>query len=387
MPRSPEEELTALDAGGLRRHLATWDGPQGRMARCGGQERVTFASNDYLGLAAHPTLAEAACRAARDHGIGAGAARLLGGGRRPHADLEDALARFKGSEAALTFGSGFAAGTGTLAALLRPGDTVILDKLSHACLVDGARASGATLRVFPHNDLDQLDDRLRRASEKMGDGARLLVVTESVFSMDGDSPPLAAIVDLKDRYGAWLMLDEAHATGVRGPGGRGLAFELGLAGRVEIQMGTLSKALGTHGGFVAASRPIVDLLVNKARPFIYATAPPPPVAAAASAALDLCQSSDGDARRARLVGHRALFADLTGAPVPENPIIPWIIGGEEDALDAALALDQAGLHVPAVRYPTVARGAARLRISLSAAHLDRDVELLVETLPRRFPGG
>jgi 8-amino-7-oxononanoate synthase len=295
---------------------------------------------------------------------------------RPHAALEEALAAFKSAQAALVFGSGFAAGTGVIPAILDKGDVVVLDKLSHACLIDGARASGATLRVYGHNRVDQLEDILR-ASRAKSPEARILVVTESVFSMDGDSCPLAEIVEAKDRHGAWLLLDEAHATGVIGPGGRGLAAALGLSSRIEFQMGTLSKALGCHGGFVAASRVMVDLLINRCRPFIYATAPPPLISAACLAALEICSSGEGDQRRVALDANRLALARVLRAPQPSiSPIFPFIVGAEDEAVALAASLLDAGILAPAIRYPTVAKGSARLRFTVTAGHRPDDLAAL-----------
>lgn len=376
MTRDPRDELAELETAGLRRRLRVLDSPQGPSMVIEGRTVRNFSSNDYLGLAAHPALAEAAARAARDFGFGAGAARLVCGTLRPHADLEETLARFKHTEAALAFGTGFAAGHGTLTALAGKDDFIVLDKLSHASLVDGARASGATVRVFAHNKVDQLVSCLRWARQRASARARLIVVTESVFSMDGDRAPLPEIVAAKDEFGAWLILDEAHATGVFGPQGRGCAAEAGLADRVEIQLGTLSKALGAHGGFIAGSRPLVDLLVNKARPFIYATAPPVPVVAAARAAVELAASGEGDARRARLHEVMRALAEILGVAPVASPILPLSVGAEEEALRVSARLLDAGIFAPAIRYPTVPRGQARLRFSASAAHSDDDLKAL-----------
>ena len=382
MTRDPRDELAELEAAGLRRRLRVMDSPQGTSMNFEGRLLRNFSSNDYLGLASHPALVEAAARAARDFGFGAGASRLVCGTLRPHADLEETLARFKRTEAALAFGTGFAGGHGTLTALAGKDDYIVLDKLSHASLVDGARASGATVRVFAHNKVDQLASHLRWARQRAAARARILVVTESVFSMDGDLAPLREIVAAKEEFGAWLMLDEAHATGVFGPQGRGCAAEAGVGDRVEIQLGTLSKALGAHGGFIAGSRALIDLLVNKSRPFIYATAPPVPVVAAARAALDLAASEEGDQRRTRL---RAVVGSLAGIlriASPASPIIPLPVGEEKEAVGFSARLLEAGIFVPAIRYPTVPRGQARLRFSASAAHSDDDLMALREVIGR-----
>ena len=342
----------------------------------GGRDMLNFSSNDYLGLANHPALAEAAARAALDHGFGSGASRLICGTLRPHAELEEKVAAFKGTEAALCFGSGFAVGSGLVPALVGPGDHVVLDKLSHACLVDGARASGATLRVFPHNRVEMLDRMLGkiRASST---GSRILVITESVFSMDGDRCPLAELVEVKDKHEALLLLDEAHATGVMGPGGRGLAAASGLSARVDFQMGTLSKALGGHGGFVAARRAWIDLIFNRARSFIFATAPPVPVVAAAAAALDLCAGNEGEIRRSLLARNTGALARALGlAGQPPSPIVPVVVGSAESAVGKSAALEAAGVFVPAIRFPTVPMGSARLRFTATAGHQKGDFEIL-----------
>ncbi|MFM8655849.1 MAG: aminotransferase class I/II-fold pyridoxal phosphate-dependent enzyme, partial [Chthoniobacterales bacterium] len=245
------QKLHDLDERSLRRRLRTSETSTGPIVQLNGKSLHTFASNDYLGLAEHPEVVEAAVRATRDFGAGAGASRLVTGTQQPHAQLEEKLATFKETEAALVFGSGYASSVGALQALVTKDDVVLLDKLSHACLVDGARLSRANLRPFHHNDTEHLEHHLRWAREKHPQ-ARIFIVTESVFSMDGDLAPLREIVDLKDKYGAVLMLDEAHAVGVLGRGGRGLAEELGLSHRIEVQMGTLGKALGSSGGYITA---------------------------------------------------------------------------------------------------------------------------------------
>ena len=254
-----EKEIEEIRAAGLFRELRTLHSPQGPMVERGGRELINFSSNDYLGLAASDELKAALQEGIDRYGAGSGAARLVCGSLAPHEELEDEIARFKGTEAALSFSSGYAVALGTIPALMGKDDVIILDKLCHASLVDAARLSGATVRVFPHNHLDKLEKLLRGAAEA---GSRTLVVTESIFSMDGDAATLREIVELKDRHGAWLMLDEAHAVGVIGPQGRGLAAALGLETRIELQMGTLSKAVGLSGGYLAASRAVISLHAN-----------------------------------------------------------------------------------------------------------------------------
>ncbi len=349
-----------------------------------GRELVNFSSNDYLGFAGEPALAEAAKGAVDEFGVGAGASRLVCGTFAPHTHLERRLAEFKGAEAALTFSSGYAAALGAVGALAGKEDVVILDKLCHASLVDGARLSGALLRVYPHNHLGKLESHLAwaRANEPR---ARVLVLTESVFSMDGDRAPLRGIVELKERYGALLLLDEAHALGVVGANGRGLAYQEGLTAGVDIQMGTLGKALGASGGFICGRRSLIDLLINRARSFVYSTAPPPFAAAAASAGLDLLASEAGEERRRRLW---AGLNQLAGAIPPRllrkgppaSAIVPIAIGAEETALAASRWLYEKGIFIPAIRYPTVAKGSARLRVTLSATHTREQIALLCDAL-------
>jgi 8-amino-7-oxononanoate synthase len=368
------EELEALERAHLRRRTRPYAGPQGAALRdAAGRELVNFSSNDYLGLANYPALVEAARAALAEHGLGAGAARLVCGTLGPHAALEERLAAFKGTAAALAFSSGYAAAVGTIPSIAGSGDVVILDKLCHASLIDGARLSGATLRVFPHNHTGKLAQHLAWARAKMP-GARVLVVVESVYSMDGDRAPLAEIVRLKDEAGAWLLVDEAHGLGVLGRGGRGLAEELGVGGRVELQMGTFSKALGVSGGYLCGSRAAIDLLVNRARSFIFSTAPPPALAAAIAAGIDLLDSGEGAELRGKLWRNiNVLAAILPGNVAAESAILPWIVGEEARALALAEELRERGFLVPAIRYPTVGKGQARLRFTASAAHSEGDI--------------
>ncbi len=358
----PREELAALEASGLLRRLRPLDSGAGPRVIHEGRELWNFASNDYLGLAPHPVLAEVFIEGIRRYGCGATASRLVCGTLPPHRELEDALAAAKRSGAALTFSSGFAAATGCLPALAGKSDFLLLDKLCHASLIDGARLSGATIRVFPHNDISRFEKIISSIRSKHPN-ARILVVTESVFSMDGDLCPLREIVELKDHYGALLFLDEAHGFGILGPTGMGLAEELGLAERVDFQMGTLSKAAGLAGAYLACSPEWRDLLVNRARSFIYSTAPPPALAHAALASLALVRGEEGRARRARLRENIEILA-----PGHPSPIVPRILGSNDAVLNASTALEAAGFLVPAIRYPTVPRSSARLRISLSANH-------------------
>jgi 8-amino-7-oxononanoate synthase len=381
-----KEELADLEQQALLRRLRTVKpvGMEGGL-ELDGRQVEGFSSNDYLGLARHPVLREAAARAADRYGCGAGASRLVCGSLPVHRELEERLAEFKGSEAALTFSSGYAAALGCISAVVGQGDVVILDKLAHASLIDGARLSGAHLRVFPHNNLEKLSSHLEWAARRHS-GARVLVVTESVFSMDGDRAAVADIVRLKEDAGALLLVDEAHATGVLGRGGRGLCELAGVSGAVDLQLGTLSKALGAAGGYVCASRPLVDLMINRARSFVYSTAPPPPVAAAALAGLELLGGDEGS-RLLRRLHENCLEMERAGFGPVQSAIVPVAMGEACHALWAADQLLRAGFFVPAIRYPTVPRGSARLRVTLSACHESSRVQALCTELKGLGPAG
>jgi 8-amino-7-oxononanoate synthase len=384
--QSLDNQLAELQARSLHRQLREITSPPGTEMEFAGEKLANFSSNDYLGLAGEPFLREAAKRAIDAYGVGSGASRLVCGTFSPHVQLEEKLAEFKGTSAALTFSSGYAASVGTLGALLGSDDVVILDKLCHASLIDGARLCGAHVRVFPHHHLGKLESHLQWAREHHPD-ARVLVVTEAVFSMDGDLAPLAEIVEIKQRYDALLMVDEAHATGVIGSHGNGLICALGLGKQVEIHLGTMSKSLGVSGGFICGSRKLIDLLINRARSFIYSTAPPPALAAAASASLDFLSSAEGEKRRMKLwknlrqLEHELPPAQLAKRKV-ESAIFPIILGEEEAALSAARTLRRRGFFIPAIRYPTVAKGAARLRVTVSANHTAPQITALCGALTR-----
>lgn len=381
---SIDDELHDLRARSLLRKLRTFEaGEQGEL-ETSGAKLLNFSSNDYLGLSTEPMLKEAAKAAIDQYGVGSGASRLVCGTLAPHAKLEETIARFKGTEAALGFSSGYATSLGTLGALCGENDVIILDKLCHASLIDGARLSGALIRVFPHNHLGKLESHLQWARDNYPD-ARVIVVTEAVFSMDGDRAMLAEMVKIKKQYQALLMVDEAHAVGVLGRNGRGLVDALKLEGEVEIHMGTLSKALGGAGGYVAGSRRLIDLLVNRARSFIYTTAPPPAAAAAATAAIEWMMTEEGERRREQLWRNLALFGDempslFTGGRKIQSAILPVVLGDSNRALDAAERLAEKGIYVPAIRYPTVPRDAARLRVTITARHTPDQIRALCAAL-------
>ncbi len=382
-----EARLEALRLKNLFRELRTLDSPQAPAVDLNGRAMLNFSSNDYLGLANHPLLKEAAVRALERFGVGAGASRLISGTLAPHHELEQVLAQFKGTEAALSFSSGYATALGTIPALVGRDDIVILDKLVHACMVDATRLSGARVRVCRHNDIDHLEELLRWADAQRGaaEESRILVLTESVFSMDGDRAPLRDIVELKNRFRAWLMVDEAHALGLFGRQGRGCAEELGVSNEIEIQMGTLGKAVGAAGGYICGSQVLIDFLVNASRSFIFSTAPVPAAAASALAGIRLISSPDGDVLRRKLWENVNEFRAGIRTPMPDGAILPLHVGDEAAALEFAGRLRAEGFLVPAIRYPTVARGRARLRITMSAAHNLEQVRLLTAALRRLHP--
>lgn len=373
------QRLKGLEEQNLLRSLRTVGSPQQPRAIIEGRELKNFSSNDYLGLAADPRLKEAAVRAIERWGIGSGASRLITGSLQPHEELEESLSNFKNTEAALTFSSGYATALGTITALAGRGDVVVLDKLVHASIVDAARLSDATLRIFRHNDLNDLEEILRWADQQKR--GQILVVTESLFSMDGDLAPLKEMAELKEKYGAWLMVDEAHGTGVFGANRRGHAEECGVSDRIDIQMGTLGKALGAAGGYIAGSRTLISYLINKARSFIFSTAPSPVVSAAATAAVEIASSAHGADLLRKLRDNIATFRTAARfSSAPHSPILPLMAGEEDRALQMAAKFREAGIFVPAIRYPSVARGKARLRFTVSSAHHIADVEAVVKVI-------
>lgn len=371
------DAVTELREAGLYRRPVVLDGPTGPRAVVEGREVLVLASNDYLGLAAHPAVLAAAREALEAYGAGSGGARLTTGTRPVHRRLEADLAAWKGAEDAVLFGSGYLANAGTIPALVGRGDVIFSDELNHASIIDGCRLSGAAVRVYRHADPDHLAGLL--AAER-AEFRHALIVTDGVFSMDGDLAPLPALCELAGSHDARLMVDDAHATGVLGETGAGTAEHWGLdPGRLEVRMGTLSKALGAEGGFVAGSTALAELLRNRARTFIFATAPTPAAAAAARAAAALARAAAGAERRRAL---RANAAFLRGAlaglglrvPPGVTPIIPVHVGEAARAAALAAALLRRGVFVPAIRPPAVPPGTARLRVTVSAAHTRSDLE-------------
>jgi 8-amino-7-oxononanoate synthase len=384
-----ERALADLDAQGLRRRRRVADSPCSAHMTVDGREVIGFASNDYLGLAAHPLLVAALIEGARRYGAGSGGSHLLGGHSRAHAQLEDELAEFAGgfSDAprALYFSTGYMANLATLTALAGRGTTLFSDALNHASLIDGARLSRADVQIYPHADAEALAAMLDAS-----DAPTKLIVTDSVFSMDGDLAPLARLVELAERHGAWLVVDDAHGFGVLGPQGRGALAQAGLRSPNLVSIGTLGKAAGVSGAFVVAHETVIEWLVQRARPYIFTTASVPAAAHAVSASLRIIAGDEGDARRAHLhtliERTRTLLKATPWLPVDSHTAVqPLIVGANEATLDIAAALDRAGLWVPAIRPPTVPEGTSRLRISLSAAHSHTDLDRL-ETALSVLPG-
>ena len=346
-----------------------------------GRETLLFCTNDYLGLANNPAVKQAAKRAIDEHGAGSGASRLVAGTLPIHKELESALARLKGAEDAVVFGSGYLANIGTVSALTKAGDVVYSDELNHASIVDACRLSRADVRIFPHADARILGEMLATDDA----GGRRLIVTDGVFSMDGDFAPLPELARLASEFDCYLMVDDAHATGVIGPDGKGTAAHFDLEGSVEIQMGTLSKALGSYGAFVAGSRQLIDLLINHARSFIFTTALPP---ASAGAALEALRIVEREPERLERLWRNAanLKQGLTSAGfnlgLSETFIIPVIVGGASECVRMAEALLDEGVFAQAIRPPTVPKGASRLRVVPTSEHSDDDIEFAIEAFAR-----
>lgn len=375
-----EEELAAIEMRGERRRIETWPAPGPYLER-DGIRYLNLAGNDYLGLTAHPEVREAAARAAREIGPGSTASRLLAGTCALHSELETALARWKGHPAALVFSSGYLAALGVIPLLADRGDLILADRLCHACLLDAARLSGARLLRFRHNDLEDVKARLTtRAAYR-----RCLIVTESIFSMDGDLAPWRELLELAIAHDAMLLVDEAHAIGVAGPRGAGVTADEPSSAEHLITMGTLGKALASSGGFVTGSERLKELLINRARTFIFDTALPPPSLAAASAAVALTlrnpKWTDHVADRANRVRARLAESRLNTF-ASQSHIIPVRVGDNQKVMEVAAKLREQGVLVAAIRPPTVPSGTARLRLSISLAHDLRDLERAADLIAR-----
>jgi glycine C-acetyltransferase len=369
-----KDELAALEADGLLLHPRTLSGPTGARAVFDGRSVINLASNNYLGLANHPRMNEAAARAARELGAGSGAVRTIAGSMDVHRELEERFAAFKHAEAALMFQSGFTANAGTVAAILSSDDVIVSDRLNHASIIDGARLSRAEIKVFEHRDAEHAD---RLLAETAAPGRRQLLITDGVFSMDGDIARLPELVEVAERRGAVMMVDDAHASGVLGAGGAGTADHFGLNGRIDIQVGTLSKAIGVLGGFIAGAPQLIEWLQNRGRPYLFSTSAPPSVVVACLEALDIIR--DEPERLERLWSNTARFKSGLHAlgfdtGDSETPITPVITGEAERTQTFARRLFDEGVFCPAIVFPTVARGKARVRTIVTADHTQADLE-------------
>jgi 8-amino-7-oxononanoate synthase len=369
-----ETKLASLEAQSLRRTLSPTHRLDGLWVERDGRRLLSFSCNDYLNLSHHPAVKAAAVAAIEAHGVGAGASRLVTGDHPLFAELEARLAALKGAEAACVFGSGYLANAGIIPTLMREGDLILADELAHACIWSGAQLSGATVVPFRHNDMADLAARLAAGRSN---AARCLIATDGVFSMDGDLAPLDQISALAQAHDAWLLVDDAHGLGVLGAGGRGSA-SLFPDARVDLAMGTLSKALGGYGAYVCASRPVIDLLKTRARTLVYSTGLPPANVAAALAALDIIAAEPE--RVAAPLAHARRFTRALNLPEAQSAVVPIIMGEAHRALDGAQALEAKGFLAVAIRPPTVPSGTARLRLAFTAGHSDIQIDQLAEAL-------
>ncbi|MEA2009804.1 MAG: glycine C-acetyltransferase [Actinomycetota bacterium] len=369
------DEVQALKDQGLYNTIRTIEGPQGAHLIVNGQRVLNFCSNNYLGLANDPRLVNAATEALQRYGVGPGAVRTIAGTMTIHTELEEALARFKGVEATISFQSGFTANLAVIPALAGAGDVIISDELNHASIVDGVRLSKAARKIYSHNDVGVLRERLAEAREE---GAKqILVITDGVFSMDGDLAPLDRIVDAADDFDAMVMVDDAHGEGVVGRGGRGIVDHFGLHGRVDVEVGTMSKAFGAVGGYVAGSEELIEWLRQRGRPFLFSSAITPPDVAACVASVEILDNSTELVDR--LWSNAAAFKAMMGDAgfdigVSETPITPVMLGDEHLAREfSRKLLEEQSVFAQAIAFPTVARGKARIRVMISAAHSDEDL--------------
>jgi len=371
------DKLSILEAANRRRTLVDSAREDGIWIVRGGRRLISFSCNDYLNLTHHPKVKAAAIAAIEKHGTGAGASRLVTGNHPLLTSLEDRLAKLKGAEAACVFGSGYLANTGIIPSVIGEGDLVLLDELSHSCLWAGAQISRAEMLTFRHNDVEHARELL---AQHRAHHAHALIVTDGVFSMDGDLAPLHELSALAAEHDAWLMSDDAHGLGVLG-GGRGSAFADGRKARIDLQMGTLSKALGSYGGYLCASRAVIDLVKTRARTLIYSTGLPPASVAAAIAALDVIEADPVFAASA--VEKARLFTRALNMALAQSPIVPLVLGEETVALEAQQILEKAGFLVTAIRPPTVPAGTARLRFAFTAGHPDEEIARLAQVVRER----
>jgi glycine C-acetyltransferase len=376
------EQIADLEAKGLHFRLRVLEGEQKPVAHFDGKEVINLSSNNYLGLTTHKSLRRAAIEAIRTHGVGAGAVRTIAGTMDLHMALEKQIAKFKGTEACVVFQSGFTANAGTVAAILGKDDLILSDELNHASIIDGCRLSRATIKVFKHRDVAD-SERLCKETENWP-GHKLLI-TDGVFSMDGDIAPLPELCSLAEKFNCIMMVDDAHSSGVLGRGGRGTVDHLGCHGRVHIQVGTLSKAIGAMGGYVCGSRELIDFLYHRARPFLYSTGHPPSVIATCQAAFTLLDSADGEKLLKKLWSNTKFFQRRlkkagfsTGAT--QTPITPIHVGEGAKAFEFSRRLYDAGVYIPAVGFPTVPEGKARLRAMVTATHKRANLERACEII-------
>jgi glycine C-acetyltransferase len=383
--------LDSFRAAGTHFKLRELDDVQGPVCRYDGREVINLASNNYLGLCNHPKLAEAAIQAVRDHGVGSGAVRTIAGTMRIHMELEERIARFKNVEACVVFQSGFTANAGTVGSILGKEDFILSDELNHASIIDGARLSRAKIKVFRHKDVAHCEELLQ---EVASDPGKKLIITDGVFSMDGDIGPVGELAALAEKYGAIMMVDDAHASGVLGRNGRGSVDHFGVHGKVDVQVGTLSKAIGALGGYVCGSRDLIDYLYHRARPFLFSTSHPPSVAATCIAAFDILETEPD--RIERLWANTRYFKqqlesagfDVGGrtTPASETPILPIILGDGRATMDFSRALFDQGLMATGIAFPTVPEGKARVRTIMTSEHtreqLDRALDILTTTAKR-----
>jgi glycine C-acetyltransferase len=376
------DQLSELRSKGVAPKLRVLEGEQRQVCTFDGREVINLASNNYLGLTTHKALRKAAIEAVRKYGVGPGAVRTIAGTMKLHMELEEQIARFKNVEACVVFQSGFTANAGTVSAVLGKEDLIVSDELNHASIIDGARLSKATIKVFKHKDLADCE---RILQETAGWKGHKLIITDGVFSMDGDIAPLPALCDLAEKYNCIMMVDDAHASGVLGRAGRGTIDHLNCHGRVQIQVGTLSKAIGAMGGYVCGSGDLIEFLYLRARPFLFSTSHPPATAAACQAAFTLLDSAEGEKLVKKLWANTKLFKKELkrrgfqfGAS--ETPIIPIHVGDAAKAFEFSRKLFEAGVFAPAVGYPTVAEGKARLRAIVSAGHKREHLLKAADTL-------
>ena len=379
--------LDELKAKGTHFRLRILDDQQAPVCHYDGREVINLASNNYLGLANHPKLVEAALKATRELGVGSGAVRTIAGTMRIHMDLEEKIARFKNVEACVVFQSGFAANAGTVSAILGKEDFILSDELNHASIIDGARLSRAKIKVFRHKDVSHCEELLQEVQKEPG---HKLIITDGVFSMDGDIGPVDKLAALAEKYGAIMMVDDAHASGVLGRNGRGSIDHFGMHGRVDVQVGTLSKAIGALGGYVCGSKDLIDYLYHRARPFLFSTSHPPSVAATCIAAFDILEQEPE--RIERLWSNTRYFQDElrragfniggVNTPATETPITPIIVGEGRAAMDFSRALFDEGVMGTGIAFPTVPEGKARIRLILTSEHTRPQLDRALETLER-----